>query len=206
MSLCLLSISRTEHPVSLLTPALLRKCRKRYYPLYTYVRTPNVFISREALIAYEDALRMEAAVDLMLEGNIDVELAEQHVNAWHRGHDSDSEVEGPPPHTLRPRSSTPDILGDPGKENAGIPAARSPSVVSALHVGDETAPAPLPQKESQTVTNAKYVISVFDLVYPRWKQLVSERGSLDSRSGGLERFDEGYILTRIVFKGGHVGS
>lgn len=187
--------------MSLLMPALLRKCRKRYYPLYTYVRTSDLFTSRETLLAYEDALRMEAAVDLMLEGNIDVELAEQHVNAWHRGHDEDegSQVECPLPHTLRPRSSAPDGSESTDEENISTLRARSTSIFSSSRADDESDP--LPQKESRTVTNAKYVISVFNLVYPRWQQLVHERASEGSRSGGLERFDEGYILTRIVHKG-----
>ena len=77
--------NRTEHPTSLLTPALLRRCRKRYYPLYSYIRTTEIFSSRGALIAYEEALRMEAAIDMMLEGTIDIEVAQEHIDAWAKG-------------------------------------------------------------------------------------------------------------------------
>ena len=59
----------------------------------------------------------------------------------------------------------------------------------------------LPVKESQAITNAKYIISVFQKVYPRWKELVQLRGQSEPRPYGLERVDEGYILTRIVYKG-----
>ena len=103
---------RTEHPTSLLTPALLRRCRKRYYPLYTYVRTTEIFPSREALIAYEEALRMEAAVDMMLEGTIDVEIAQEHIDAWARGREGKSLDLIPPPHTLSARAYSPDDLSE----------------------------------------------------------------------------------------------
>ncbi|KAL5489948.1 hypothetical protein ACEPAI_4780 [Sanghuangporus weigelae] len=194
----------TEHPTSLLTPALLRRCRKRYYPLYTYVRTREIFTSREALIAYEEALRMEAAVDLMLEGNIDVELAEQHIDAWAHNREKGTNIHTLPPHTLRPRAESLDDAGDSGKENAPWPSAmqsrsRNMSVPTKLEFDDE--PIAPPTKESQTVTNAKCVVSVFERVYPRWQELVRLRGEEEARPHGLERFDEGYILTRIVYKG-----
>ncbi|KAL5511287.1 hypothetical protein ACEPAH_4503 [Sanghuangporus vaninii] len=194
----------TEHPTSLLTPALLRRCRKRYYPLYTYVRTRGIFTSREALIAYEEALRMEAAVDLMLEGNIDVELAEQHIDAWAHNREKDTNTHTLPPHTLRPRAESHDDAGDSGKENAPWrfptrPCSRNMSVPTKLEIDDE--PIAPPAKVSQTVTNAKYVVSVFERVYPRWQELVRLRGEEEARPHGLERFDEGYILTRIVYKG-----
>ncbi|KAH8117012.1 VRR-NUC domain-containing protein [Phellopilus nigrolimitatus] len=194
----------TEHPTSLLTPALLRRCRKRYYPLYTYVRTPEIFTSREALVAYEEALRMEAAVDLMLEGNIDVELAQEHIDAWANGREKDATLNAPPPHTLRGRASSPTDINDGGKENQPdmrmIQARnRSVSVLAKVEVDDEPPEANV--KESQTIANARYIVSVFERVYPRWQELVEQRGELDARPHGLERFDEGYILTRIVYKG-----
>ncbi|EJD02252.1 uncharacterized protein FOMMEDRAFT_147288 [Fomitiporia mediterranea MF3/22] len=193
----------TEHPTSLLTPALLRRCRKRYYPLYTYVRTTEIFTSREALISYEEALRMEAAIDLMLEGNIDVELAEQHIDAWAHGREKGSTTYGPLPHTLRARDESSETSGNAEKENypgpSGTLRSRSVSVFAKGEIDVE--PGVAPEKESQTVANAKYVVSVFERVYPRWQELVRQRGELEARPHGLERFDEGYILTRIVYKG-----
>lgn len=198
---------RTEHPTSLLTPALLRRCRKRYYPLYTYVRTTEIFPSRETLIAYEEALRMEAAVDMMLEGTIDVEIAQEHIDAWARGREGKSLDLIPPPHTLSARAYSPDDLSDIGKENVlrgeYMPSRyRSMSVPAKIEIDDEIPSAPA--KESPTIFNAKYVISVFERVYPRWKELVCQRGEMEGRPHGLERFDEGYILTRIVYKGMHI--
>lgn len=147
---------------------------------------------------------MEAAVDLMLEGNIDVELAQQHIDAWVHNSARDANANTLPPHTLRPRAESPDYDRDSGKENTPHPLqtqsrSRSMSVPSKLEVDDESI---LPQaKESQTVANAKYVVNVFERVYPRWQELVRQRGEEKARPHGLERFDEGYILTRIIYKG-----
>lgn len=58
-----------------------------------------------------------------------------------------------------------------------------------------------PLKESNAVLNARRVVEIFESVYPRWQQLVAEKGTLEGRARGLERFDEGYILTRVVYKG-----
>ena len=204
--MCPFLTNRTEHPTSLLTPALLRRCRKRYYPLYRYIRTTEIFSSREVLIAYEEALRMEAAIDMMLEGTIDVEVAQEHIDAWAKGREGEYTALVHPPHTLTARDYSPgDLdLNDAGKENdirwmSSYPRSRSASVSAKIEIEDEMTSAP--PKESQTVFNAKYVISVFERVYPRWKELVRERGEFEGRPQGLERFDEGYILTRLVYKG-----
>lgn len=152
-------------------------------------------------MAYEDALRMEAAVDLMLEGNIDVELAEQHINAWANRNTTDAVTDAPPPHTLRPRMESPEAHG-PEKENITYTTPeREPSIGAYAKIEVDNEVLPPPVKESQSVTNAKYIISVFEKVYPRWKELVQLRGMSEPRPYGLERFDEGYILTRIVYKG-----
>lgn len=147
---------------------------------------------------------MEAAVDLMLEGNIDIELAEQHINAWANRRDDTLSSDGPPPHTLRPRAGPNEDSEESYKENTiracSTPAReRSRSMIAKFEVDDELPPPPV--KESQAVTNAKYIISVYEKVYPRWKELVRLRGQYEPRPYGLERFDEGYILTRIVYKG-----
>lgn len=60
------------------------------------------------------------------------------------------------------------------------------------------------KKETQAAFNARRVLRVFHRVYPRWQQLCRLRQaeeSGESRTTGLSRFDEGWILTRIVYKG-----
>lgn len=149
---------------------------------------------------------MEAAVDMMLEGDIDVELAQQHIEAWANGREhEDTKDINVPPHTLRRRSETPVTEGVVGKENeycrldANTERSRSLSVSHEIDLSDIDAKQPV--KESRLVANARYVIEVFERVYPRWKQLVHKHDDREARPHGLARFEEGYILTRIVYKG-----
>lgn len=150
---------------------------------------------------------MEAAIDMMLEDSIDVEVAQAHINAWANGRERTSTADDPPPHTLRSRCDSLAPIGIVEKENTPSPQRpaspilerdRSMSVAVKIDLDEET---PKPVKESRTVVNARYVVEVFERVYPRWKELVRARGALDGRPSGLERFDEGYILTRVVYKG-----
>ncbi|KAF9513418.1 hypothetical protein BS47DRAFT_1393281 [Hydnum rufescens UP504] len=48
---------------SILLPLILARSKKRQYPVYEATRTTNVFISRDALIRYEKALRVEDELD-----------------------------------------------------------------------------------------------------------------------------------------------
>jgi fanconi-associated nuclease 1 len=48
---------------SILLPLILARSKKRQYPVYEATRTTNVFISRDALIWYEEALRVEDELD-----------------------------------------------------------------------------------------------------------------------------------------------
>ena len=107
-------------------------------------------------------------------------------------------------HYDRERSESSPEPQDLGKENS-LRACSTPvrergvSTSAKIEIDDELPPPPV--KESQSVTNAKYIISVFEKVYSRWKELVQLRGQDEPRPFGLERFDEGYIITRIVYKG-----
>ncbi|KAI9460027.1 VRR-NUC domain-containing protein [Russula earlei] len=54
-------------------------------------------------------------------------------------------------------------------------------------------------EESQRARDARAVLAIFELAYAEWKEL--GEGHCDPRPGGLERFDRGHVLTRIVQKG-----
>lgn len=54
-------------------------------------------------------------------------------------------------------------------------------------------------KESQRARCAREVLAIFEVAYDEWKALGD--GNCDPRPRGLERFDRGYVLTRIVQKG-----
>jgi hypothetical protein len=46
-----------------LLPCILNRTRKRSYPSYSYCRSSTIFASRNELLSYEEALRLEASVD-----------------------------------------------------------------------------------------------------------------------------------------------
>ena len=60
---------RTQHTLQLLTASILAYSKKRSYEDYKPRRTADIWTSREELIAYEDALKLDAEVDdLMNDG------------------------------------------------------------------------------------------------------------------------------------------
>ena len=196
-------ISRTEHPTAILTPALLRFCRKRIYPSYVYVRTKDIFTSREMLIAYEEALRMEAAVDALLEGEADEDLVSEEMDVWAAQRGREASIQPP----LRAKSSS-STHSSRGKENIHAQSRsgsqpRSLRASVSLGEADEVAERAASEapKESKTVLNARRILKVFERVYPRWRELLKAANAREVRSNGLQRFDEGWILTRIIYKG-----
>jgi hypothetical protein len=58
----------TEYTQTLLTSALLTRFRKRFYPSYEYTRTADIWRTRDDLLAYEEALELEALVSGMIDG------------------------------------------------------------------------------------------------------------------------------------------
>ena len=57
---------RTQYTIQLLTTSILAYCRKQTYEDYKAQRTADIWTSRDELIAYEDALKLEAEVDGMM--------------------------------------------------------------------------------------------------------------------------------------------
>ena len=48
---------------SMLLPLILSRARKRIYPKYDYVRTSTIFRSRDYLLAFENALKLEVDIE-----------------------------------------------------------------------------------------------------------------------------------------------
>jgi fanconi-associated nuclease 1 len=109
-----------------LLPLILAHTKKsspshRHYPEYRHIRTPDIFPSREALLAYEAAIVIECQMD--------------------------------------------DAFNELGR-----------------------------------VEGAQRGAALFRPAHARWQKLLEEE-STASRPGALSRFDEGHVLTRIVYKG-----
>ncbi|TFY67939.1 hypothetical protein EVG20_g3751 [Dentipellis fragilis] len=165
----------TQDTPTILTPSILASCHKRIYPAYKYVRTPNVWLTRAELHAYERALTIEAEIDGLFEGS-------SPASARARSRSILSATPGPnanPSTTVAERKLRGAAAGDEEKENAE---------------GEE-------ECETAREKDAHVITKKFREVFDEWKALVAVKPEEDCRTPGLERFDAGHVLTRIVHKG-----
>lgn len=160
----------TQHSPELLTPAILARAKKRSYANYLYQRTANIWATRDDLLAYEQALELEAEVDTLLEGPTST-------NGSARERSTTSRT--PAPTAGRP--TTPATPAKGGKATSSPVATRSPC----------KAPAGVEEEESVRTRNAREVKAILDQVLPKWQALVEEKGEEDPRRRGLERFHHG---------------
>lgn len=89
----------TQHTPTLLVPSLLARARKRSYAAYAYQRSPYIWPTRAALLAYERALALEADVEELLAAPSSAALRERERSAA-----SQTPAPGPPrrAHLSRP--------------------------------------------------------------------------------------------------------
>lgn len=52
--------------------------------------------------------------------------------------------------------------------------------------------------ESPRVQGARVIKDIFEVAFPRWKDLVCTKGEEDGRPSGLERFDCGASLVSLI--------
>ncbi|KAL1744333.1 VRR-NUC domain-containing protein [Schizophyllum fasciatum] len=164
----------TELPNRLLLPALLSSFRIRSYPdIGPVSRDGDIWKSREAFLEYEDALLLQAEYEELMGG------AECNPLDTTNRFDSTRSI------SLRPAT--------PAPKSGGAKRKRDKSVV------DEPGEAPISLKR------ARQIEEVFDaLVYRKWKKLLKrKRKAAEVRAPGLERFEAGYIYTRLVYKAAH---
>ena len=55
----------TQYTPDILTPSILSRAQRRAFQQYTYKRSPDIWPTRTALLAYERALELEAQVDVL---------------------------------------------------------------------------------------------------------------------------------------------
>ncbi|RDX56460.1 hypothetical protein OH76DRAFT_1550917 [Lentinus brumalis] len=173
----------TQHSPDMLTPAILSRAKKRSYADYPYHRTPNIWPTRDDLIAYEEALMIEAEVDVLLDG-----LTPSN-SFGTRGRSSVSRTPAPTGGRLK----TPIT---PAKDRKGID---SPVVTSSTQKGLGGGG----EEETVRQRNAREVKAILEGLLQRWKDLVADKAEGDPRRRGLERFECGHILTRVVCKGAY---
>ncbi|KAJ7686535.1 VRR-NUC domain-containing protein [Mycena rosella] len=172
----------TELPDALFQHALLAGFNKRTFATYVHVRDPEIWRTREDYLAYEMALRVEAAIDEILKPEPKSERAAAKTPA-------------PAHRFIAPGTPALDFLRDimtPAR-TPGIPDAEEEAL--EFDVVEDT---PAQQK-------ARMVKRILDEhALEKWKALVAAESESESvRKPGLERFEPGFVYTRIMRKCAH---
>ncbi|KAF8630450.1 hypothetical protein AX17_005427 [Amanita inopinata Kibby_2008] len=178
----------TEHPTSLLLPALLTSFKKRSYPQYTYVRDKSIWPTREDLLAYERALELEAELE-----EISIKLVETSRELKAPAPAGSSVLVTPSKNQATPfKNVTPaNVLYFTPTTELEDRAENTPNVVEHLDV----------EEEEMSIRKAKKVKELlYEKIYPKWQRLIDAKcnGRYVTRKPGLERFEPGYIYTRML--------
>ncbi|KAI0295465.1 VRR-NUC domain-containing protein [Russula brevipes] len=156
----------TQYTPTILTPSILSRAHRRTFQPYDCTRSPDIWPTRFALLAYERALELEAQVDSLNDSTLTAARARSR---------------------SRSRSVTSHLTSE-SRVKSEVGATRELSLADNDVV-----------QESQRVRDAREVVTIFEVAYVEWKAL--GEGNCDPRPRGLERFDRGHVLTRIVQKG-----
>ncbi|KAG6864216.1 hypothetical protein C0991_011474, partial [Blastosporella zonata] len=176
----------TEYPKTLLVDSLLTSFKKRTYPQYTYSRNNTIWSTREELMDYVEALRLESAI----EAELDTTPGQPPTRT------SAVFVTPAPPGVRRGMTTT---CRTP--MSAGRVATESPAVKKKDPDREDEVPEDSEKSEKKEV--GQRVKRAFDeVVCPKWKQLVKLKQGEDARerAAGLERFESGFVYTRIFGK------
>jgi fanconi-associated nuclease 1 len=163
-------VCRTQHTPTLLTPAILSRAKKRSYVPYEFKRTPDIWLNRADLIAFEEALSLEARVDELLDGY---------------------PAASAPAKRGRPaKSVTPAVNQTPARRVATQTPLKTPaSVYETPTKGGEDGDGTMELNQRQQA--AWEVIQLVNEILPTWRDLVCVKGEVGPRPGGLERFEAG---------------
>ncbi|KAI0086435.1 VRR-NUC domain-containing protein [Irpex rosettiformis] len=168
----------TLYSPTLLTDAILARCKKRNFEPVLYERSARLWESRDALLQYEAALEWEAQID----------------EIWGVGTGN-----APRSRSRSAFSKTPAPRHRLRSECSRSPSKRGLSTAHDFVLNDTIAGDPL--DESPRTRDAREVKAIFEKVYPLWCEAVVVKGNEDPQGKGLERFHYGHVLTRIVCKG-----
>lgn len=200
----------TQLTPKLMTPGILTRAKKRVYAPYTYARTACVWASRAELLAYENALEIEARIDEQLGGGWSAGGSGTRA----RSTKSQTPAVGRARATATPaRGGTSVAVAQSttqGKSAVEAPAsgkaetegAEMANVVKCKDEADddvmivepnenEQVPDGEAKKESHGALRAQAVREIFDRVFAQWKELVRTKCEDAPRPGGLERFESG---------------
>lgn len=163
----------TQYTPDILTPAILTRAKKRAYAAYTYTRTTDIWLTREDLLAYEEALAIEAEVDALLE-------SPSAANSTGRGRST--------------ASRTPALMGGPSRVQTPVTPVKGKASPVASKGVVKTEP-----EEKERVKSARAVKDILDDVFPKWVNLVETQREKELPRKGLERFECGTWTSSVLF-------
>ncbi|KAL0946548.1 hypothetical protein HGRIS_012753 [Hohenbuehelia grisea] len=175
----IITFRSTEMPASLALPALLTAFKKRSYSKYAYERSDKIWSSREEFLKYVDALILDAKVESLVETGFEL--------GYRR---SAAPKAKPSPSTLATPLRTP-LAGS--KYNANKLESPSGSL------SDDGEPLKTPREQQAEEARDLFETEIF----PVWNVLLSvkqQKGELEPRKAGLERFEPGFVYTKMVSK------
>ncbi|KAJ7018357.1 VRR-NUC domain-containing protein [Mycena alexandri] len=171
----------TEYPEQLFHPALMAGFNKQVYARYDHVRT-DIWHTRDQYLEYENAIKVEALID-------EISKAE-------------------PKNAKKPTSLVPGRFlthATPGLEfiRRLTPPARAPSLQTEGAAPDDEEALEFDVVEDTVNQQKARVIKQIleEHALAKWKELVEAESQRETpRRPGLERFEAGYVYTRIIRK------
>ncbi|KAG5644053.1 hypothetical protein DXG03_009205 [Asterophora parasitica] len=190
----------TQYPKSLLIPSLLTSFKKRTYPEYNYNRDGTIWPTPEDCLSYFEALCLEDAIERELEPA----SVGRHTTKTPAPFPMDrNQFVTPVPPARRSRTT-------PMSGASGIRAIDSPATVKKEDAPLEESETTTDKKTDEKLALARKVMEVFDkVVFPKWKRLLEQKQwlvalkqeqDLKPRTPGLERFEPGFVYTRMFSK------
>ncbi|KAF9469395.1 VRR-NUC domain-containing protein [Collybia nuda] len=185
-----------DYPKGLLLPAILTTLKIRVYPDYKYSRDGTIWCTRDEILRYVEALQLDTVIERELEP---------------------AKTKGAPKTPLlqaRNKAATPatggpscGVLATPRKTPGAVRATVTPvNVKEELKPDDVVLEDECIVEESIKDQKARRVKEFFDTVlFPKWKILVTIKQDQEykKRTPGLERFEPGFVYTRIFGKVTH---
>lgn len=132
----------TQFEASLINAPILVRAKKRSYYAYKHVRTPYVWLNRQALLDYEEALQLSAQMDELLAGG----------NSFTSGG--------------RPQS----VASKTPARRSTTTSPNKSSLKNALNEDDKLREEPI--EESPRIAAAKQIKTMLEKIYPKWQALL----------------------------------
>ncbi|KAF9014179.1 VRR-NUC domain-containing protein [Cyathus striatus] len=185
----------TEHPTALLLPALLTSFKKRKYASYNHSRDGGIWSTREDLLLYEQALALEAKIEEFME------LVDESAKGGGSTTKASRLTNFQTPMTPTPGKRLATPLRTPNSVRstryADTPGSMKEEPIESWQYPieePEVSSTKTPKEQKAEITKYLYLNYIRD----RWQSSIAVKKELKERSPALERFEPGFVYTRLV--------